>query len=164
MVHNKPQSKELFDSARGKGAIRADYMLLDGGFWESKPPLPFWKRFTEGVITARFFRPQQRQKEANLFLLSVYFGGQRLVTSIFRIITYYIYAKTEIKSYSVTLFSKNIIFLCSFSLSLTIQSLRGHLAHFEGMHPTIRSGLRWARLAPSWPSCPPWEWQKMSIG
>ena len=122
MVHNKPQSKELFDRARGKGAIRADYMLLDGGFWESKPPLPFWKRFTEGVITARFFRPQQRQKEANLFLLSVYFGGQRLVTSIFRIITYYIYAKTEIKSYSVTLFSKNIIFLCSFSLSLTIQS------------------------------------------
>ena len=122
MVHNKPQSKELFDRARGKGAIRADYMLLDGGFWESKPPLPFWKRFTEGVITARFFRPQRRQKEANLFLLSVYFGGQRLVTSIFRIITYYIYAKTEIKSYSVTLFSKNIIFLCSFSLSLTIQS------------------------------------------
>ena len=122
MVHNKPQSKELFDRARGKGAIRADYMLLDGGFWESKPPLPFWKRFTEGVITARFFRPQRRQKEANLFLLPVYFGGQRLVTSIFRIITYYIYAKTEIKSYSVTLFSKNIIFLCSFSLSLTIQS------------------------------------------
>ena len=122
MVHNKPQSKELFDRARGKGAIRADYMLLDGGFWESKPPLPFWKRFTEGVITARFFRPQRRQKEANLFLLSVYFGGQRLVTSIFRIITYYIYAKTEIKSYSVALFSKNIIFLCSFSLSLTIQS------------------------------------------
>ena len=122
MVHNKPQSKELFDRARGKGAIRADYMLLDGGFWEPKPPLPFWKRFTEGVITARFFRPQRRQKEANLFLLSVYFGGQRLVTSIFRIITYYIYAKTEIKSYSVALFSKNIIFLCSFSLSLTIQS------------------------------------------
>lgn len=122
MVHNKPQSKELFDRARGKGAIRADYVLLDGGFWESKPPLPFWKRFTEGVITARFFRPQRRQKEANLFLLSVYFGGQRLVTSLFRIITYYIYAKTEIKSYSVTLFSKNIIFLCSFSLSLTIQS------------------------------------------
>lgn len=32
MVHNKPQSKELLDRARGKGAIRADYMLLDGGF------------------------------------------------------------------------------------------------------------------------------------
>lgn len=31
MVHNKPQSKELFDRARGKGSIRANYMLLDGG-------------------------------------------------------------------------------------------------------------------------------------
>lgn len=38
MVHNKPQSKELLDRARGKGAIRADYMLLDGGFDFSKPP------------------------------------------------------------------------------------------------------------------------------
>ncbi|WP_322199191.1 hypothetical protein [Acutalibacter intestini] len=41
MVHNKPQSKELLDRARGKGAIRADYMLLDGGFDFSEPPFLF---------------------------------------------------------------------------------------------------------------------------
>ena len=52
-----------------------------------------------------------------------------VVTNIFLTIIYYIYAKNQIKSYFVTLFSKNTIFLCNFSLNLTIQS--GSFGYFS---------------------------------